>query len=477
MRVLVTGATGYIGGRLVPTLVAQGHDVRVLVRDASRVPKQSEGWEGVEVVEGDLLDAASLAPALAGMEAAYYLVHSMGDAKSFEELELRAADNFVAAAKDAGVRHVLYLGGLQPPGEARQHLRSRAEVGRRLAALPLTEFQAGPVVGSGSASFEIVRYLTERLPVMLTPRWVDHRVDPIAIRDVLTYLTRALETGPLGVVPIGSGAIRFRDMMEGYARVRGLRRRLIVKVPVFAPTLAARWVQFITPVTNRVAVPVIDGMREDLVADTTAARSAFPDVVPMPYEEAVALAIARTEGDLVPTRWSSAHGAAGAATPFSMVDEHNLKREARRVEVAAPPEAAFAVVASLGGKTGWLAWDWAWQVRGAVDRMVGGPGLRRGRRSSKAVRVGDAVDFWRVEAVEPPHLLLLRAEMKVPGKAWLRFEVVPGPDGSTCTLIQTALFEPRGMPGWAYWNVLYPVHRQIFRAMPKAIAKEAVARG
>ncbi len=462
VRILVTGATGYVGGRLVPRLLAAGHDVHVLVRDAGRVVGRS--WSTQVVVhEGDLLDLKTLA-ALPACDAAYYLVHAMGAGGDFESAEAKAAKHFVEAIR---TDHCIYLGGLQPVAEARAHLRSRAETGRILAALPLTEFRAGPIIGSGSASFEMVRYLTERLPVMVTPKWVHRKVRPIAIRDVLSYLEAALDEGPQGIVDIGSEVLTFAQMMQGYAEVRGLRPRWLVPTPVLAPGLAARWVQLVTPVSNRLAIPIIRGMSHDLVGDVGKVHRVFPEIHPIGYAEAVSLALGRIESDDVETRWSNAQGDEG----YELNDWENLKQETRSIHVDASPSKVFRVVSSLGGETGWLAWQWAWRLRGAVDRMVGGPGLRRGRRSRTRMVPGDAVDFWRVEAVEEDRLLRLRAEMRLPGKAWLQFETVPHEGGTLLT--QTALFEPRGVPGILYWMAVYPFHRPLFKAMVKAIAEAA----
>lgn len=461
VHVLVTGANGYIGGRLVPRLLDAGHQVRVMVRDASRI--EGFAWShDVDVHIGDVTDPSSLDGCCDGIDAAYYLIHRMTDSKDFQEEDRLAAWAFAKAAKGT---HIIYLGGLQPKGDASAHLASRAEVGQELAVGPITEFRAGPVIGSGSASFEMTRYLTERLPVMVTPKWVRNDVQPIAVRDVLAYLVAALDVEPAGIVDIGGEVLPFRQMMHRYARIRGLRR-LIMPVPVLAPTLAGRWVQFITPIPNKLAIPLLAGIVHPVTADVTRARELFPQIEPLGYDDAVRLALQRMADDEVETRWSGAgdHG-------FVLTDWENLKQESRSVYVDATPEQVFAVVASLGGERGWLAWNWAWRLRGAMDRMVGGPGLRQGRRSRRTLRIGERVDFWRVEALEPGRLLRLRAEMKLPGKAWLQFETEPEDGGARLT--QTALYEPRGLFGPSYWWAVYPVHRPLFAAMTRAIAKEA----
>lgn len=466
MRVLVTGATGYIGGRLVPRLLEAGHEVRVLVRDLRRVPSGTFP-AAAEVVVGDLTRPETLAEALDGVEAAYYLVHSMSAGDGFAERDRRAAENFAAAGRD--LERVVYLGGLLPEGSASEHLTSRAEVGRVLAAaLPVTELRAGPIIGSGSASFEMVRYLTERLPVMVAPRWIDNPVQPIAVRDVLEYLVRALDRPPLGVVEVGgSDRPTFREMMEGYAEVRGLRRT-ILPVPVLAPALAARWIGLVTPIPNRLAVPIVEGIVRPVVADTTAAEAAFPGIRPMRYRDAVARALRDVEEGRVRTRWS---GSLEGEAAVEWTDREGLVREERTLPVEAPAEQVYEAFSRLGGERGWPAVGWAWRLRGVVDKLLGGPGLRRGRRDPRKLAVGEAVDFWRVEEVEPGRRLRLRAEMRLPGRGWLEWKVEPRPGGSV--LRQTAWFAPRGLPGVLYWYGLYPLHAVVFGRLARALAEEA----
>lgn len=468
MRVLVTGATGYIGGRLIPLLLERGHRVRVLVRDASRI--HGRPWaDAVEVAVGDLERPETLPAALAGVDAAYYLVHSMYAGADFARRDRQAAQAFVQAARD--VSHTLYLGGLLPRGSGvSDHLGSRAEVGAILrAGLPATEFRAGPIIGSGSASFEMVRYLTERLPVMVAPRWILNEVQPIAIRDILSYLLAALDRGPSGVVEVGADRLPFVQMMHGYARARGLKR-VIAPVPVLAPRLAALWIGLVTPIPNRLAVPLVEGMVHPVLADTTRARELFPEIHPIPYREAVERALGVIRENRVETRWS---GALGDAPRFYLKDREGLIREVRTEKVPVPPERAFRAFSSLGGERGWRVWNPLWQIRGLMDRALGGPGLRRGRRHPTELLPGEALDFWRVEAVEPPFLLRLRAEMKVPGKAWLQFEAVPEEGGTR--IVQTALFAPRGLAGFLYWYLLYPIHRWIFSDLVRAVAQDACA--
>lgn len=471
MRILVTGATGYIGGRIIPHLLEQGHDVTVLVRDPRRFHTSRE-VANLHVVQGDLLSPETLVQGLHGFDAAYYLVHSMMAGHAFETRDEQAAANFGKAASDC--RHVIYLGGLQPPATSSRHLRSRAETGEVLAryfAGRVTEFRAGPIIGSGSASFEMVRYLSERLPVMITPRWVRTEVSPIAVGDVLEYLCQALATGPLGTLDIGMPPMPFVEMMQQYARVRGLKRRRLIITPLLAPGLAARWVGLVTPIPNRLAVPLVQGMTQPLRADTRRASEVFPDITPMPYEEAIRRALSKLETQVVETRWSDALGNGKA---FELVDEEGLIREVRRVHAPVPPEALFRAFTGIGGDRGWLVWNALWRVRGVLDKLAGGPGLRRGRRDPHTLREGDPVDFWRVERIESPSRLRLRAEMRLPGRAWLQWETAPGETPGTSVLTQTALFEPMGVWGALYWYALYPIHLFIFSDLAKAIVAEAV---
>ncbi len=485
MRILVTGATGYIGGRLVPRLLEAGHGVRVLVRDAD--PIRGRPWErDVEVVRGDLLRSGTLGAAVAGVDAAYYLVHSMVGGDDFAARDRQAAGNFVAACRAAGgdgPRHVVYLGGLMPAAKKvhSHHLKSRAETGRVLAdGLPgrVTEFRAGPIIGSGSASFEMVRYLTERLPVMVTPRWIYTKVQPIAVRDVLAYLVAALDAGPHGVVDIGGEVLTFKQMMLGVAEARGLWR-MILATPFLAPKLAARWVGLVTPIPNALAVPLVAGVTQDLVADPARSRSLFPQIEPIAYGQAVRLALAKIRTGAVETRWSDAPVTAGVERVIE--DREGVARDQRNTSTNVPAEYVFRAVCSIGGDNGYHAFNWAWWLRGLLDRMIGGPGLRRGRRHPTELREGDALDFWRVEEVRAPHagdpdappgLLRLRAEMRLPGLAWLQWEIEPR--GEKTLLRQSALFEPRGLPGTLYWYALLPAHGQIFPRMLRAL--EGVAR-
>lgn len=476
-RILVTGATGYIGGRLVPRLLDAGWQVRCLVRDAARL--SGRPWHRqVETATGDCLQAGTLPNAMSGVSVAYYLVHSMSGGHDFEHRDLEAARNFSRAAKQAGVQRIIYVGGLgDPASDLSQHLRSRQQTGDALreSGVPVTEFRAAVIVGSGSLSFEIIRYLTERLPVMICPRWLYTRAQPIAIRNVLEYLAAVLET-PESIGRIieigGADVLTYGDMLRGYARARGLRRWL-VPVPVLTPRLSSYWVHLVTPVPAAIAQPLIQGLRNDVVVRDDLARRLFPNIKPLNYDTAVRLALANLERGHVETAWCDAIASSqGDLVPVQLATQEGMILERRQRPVAAPATTVFQSFSRLGGKTGWLYMDWAWQIRGAVDRLIGGVGLRRGRRDPREVRVGDAVDFWRVEAVEPDRALRLRAEMKVPGRAWLEFRVEPRGSNSSA-LSQTAFFAPRGLTGLLYWYVLYPVHSFIFSGLAERIAQQA----
>ena len=467
MRILVTGGTGYIGGRLIGLLLESGHRVRVLVRDARRV--LGRPWiDLVEVIEADLLQPDSLPAALADIEVAYYLVHSMLGGDEFARFDRQAADNFVAAAQ--ALRHVIYLGGLLPQGPVSDHLGSRAEVGDILrAGLPATEFRAGPIVGSGSASFEIVRYLSERVPFFLAPPGVRNAVQPIGVSDMLEYLVASLDCGPQGIVEVGCDRQSFAGMLQGYARVRQLRRP-IREMPLMRPSFCAHMVSWLTPVPLSLAAPLLEGVAHQVVADTSRAEEIFPQIIPLTYRQAVEEALTRTQENQVETSW---RGAQSGSLVSQRVDQEGLYRARCVHDVQAPPEAVFHQFCSLGGDQGYKVWNWAWRLRGWIDQWIGGPGLRRGRRHPHELQPGEAMDVWRAEVVEPPYKLVLQAEMKLPGRAWLIFEASPQPDGQTTRLTITALMEPHGIPGWLYWWSTYPYHRFGFRQLARVLGREA----
>jgi uncharacterized protein YbjT (DUF2867 family) len=472
MRVLVTGATGYIGGRLVPRLRECGYQVRCFARAAQRL--RGRFGDGVEIAEGDVKDEASLSRALRGCDAAYYLVHSMGSTDSFANADREAARGFGAAARAAGVATIVYLGGLGDDRDSlSMHLRSRHEVGDvlRSSGVRVIEFRAALIIGSGSISFEMMRYLTERLPVMIAPKWVTTRCQPIGVNDVLAYLIAALEgrTQEHAIYEIGGAdVLSYRDMMLRYAAIRDLKRRIII-VPFFTPQLSSYWVHLVTPISARLAQPLIRGLYNEVVVRDSAATRDFPEIVPNGFDDAVRRALERGAG--AETTWFDAFDLHALPTDFAGVKEGMLI-DMRVRNAAASPERVAQVFSSLGGRRGWLSADALWQFRGWLDRVAGGVGLRRGRRSPSELRVGDALDFWRVEAYEPGRLLRLRAEMKLPGRAWLQFEAEPRTNGAA-TLRQTAFFEPRGLMGFLYWYGVALFHEWVFGRMATRIVREA----
>ena len=472
--VLVTGATGYVGGRLLKELAAHGESVRCLARS----PKYLVGrvQPGTEVVKGDVLDPSSLDQAFIGVHTAYYLVHSLGTPGDFETIEIQGARNFAAAAKKAGVRRVIYLGGLcndqQPDLSA--HLKSRCRVGDELRkhGVLTIEFRASVIIGSGSISFELIRSLVRRLPVMVTPRWVSVAAQPIAISDVIHYLFAALDldvarhrTYEIG----GRDQMTYGDLMREYARVRGLRRWMVA-VPVLTPRLSSLWLNLVTPVYARIGRKLIDGMTTPSVVRDDAALRDFP-IRPLSVHEAIEQALRNEDREFVETHWAGALSSVGPVRSWGGVSFRNRIVDARDIPTTASPEEAFAPVRRIGGATGWYYGNWLWRLRGFLDRLVGGVGMGRGRRDSESLRVGDVVDCWRVESYDPPRRVTLAAEMKLPGRAWLQFDVEPDGDGSR--IRQTALYDPVGLSGILYWYLLYPVHKLVFAGMLRNIARAA----
>lgn len=478
-KCLVTGVTGYIGGRLVPYLLDRGYSVKVLSRDAGRL--QGRRWiEDVEVCEADVLEPDSLKGIMEGVDVAYYLIHSMSGNENadFHERDIKAARNFGEEAERQQVKRIIYLGGLgSDQDRLSKHLKSRQQTGKTLreSGVPVTEFRAAIVVGSGSKSFEMIRYLTERVPVMICPKWVYSKVQPIAIRNVLQYLVTAIEKPNTKneIIEIGGkDVMTYAEMMKTYARINGLKR-ILMPVPVLTPKLSSYWVHWMTPIPASLAKPLIEGLKNDVVVRDEKARELFPEIDPIGYEKAVRLAIRRIDTQDVETTWNDALlSSKGDERPVVLESKQGLNIERRMRIVDAGNEQVFKTFTGLGGEKGWLAFEWAWKLRGILDRMVGGVGFRRGRRSPEELRVGDALDFWRVEAIKENRLLRLRAEMKVPGKAWLEFQAQPA-NGNGTRLIQTAYFEPKGLFGLLYWYGLYPVHSLIFSSMIEHITKEA----
>ena len=480
MRCGVLGATGYIGGRLVPELLAAGHEVVCVARRPAKLTAQP--WaDAVEVVEGDALDLDSLRRAFEGVDAVYHLVHAMGDEDDFARAERSAAANVRDAAAASGVGHIIYLGGLgdDDDPDLSPHLRSRHEVGRTLGAgpVPTTEVRAAIIIGSGSASFEMLRSLVEVLPVMVTPRWVTGtRCQPVAIRDVLHALVALLDHVPEGAVVRdigGAEVMTYRQLMDVYARVAGLPRRVILPVPVLTPWLSSHWVNLVTALPIGLARPLIESQVNDVVVRPDHDIRQVIDLAPMGAETAIGNALSRIKDLAIDTRWTDA-GRARPADPAPGDPDWSggtLLVDERTVTTPLTAAAVMAEVCAIGGDRGWHAAEWAWRVRGLADELIGGPGMRRGRRHPTELRVGDAVDFFRVDQLEPGRLLRLRAEMKVPGEAWLEWRATPTDDGTTVT--QRALFHPRGLLGRAYWYALVPAHAVIFSRMLAGILDAA----
>ncbi|RSN60419.1 DUF2867 domain-containing protein [Amycolatopsis sp. WAC 04182] len=481
MRCVVLGATGYVGGRLVPQLLDAGHEVRVVARSPEKVAE--EPWrDRVEVERGDVTDPASIETALTDCEVVYYLVHSLAR-KDFVDVDREGARTVAEAAKTAGARRLVYLGGIVPDDEELSpHLASRAEVGRVLldSGVPAVVLQAAVIIGSGSASFEMLRYLTERLPAMVTPRWVRNRIQPIAIRDVLHYLVHAAELPAEvnGAFDIGGpDVLTYLDMMRRYAVVAGLPRRAVVPVPVLTPWLSAQWVNLVTPVPKSIAVPLIESLVHEVVCHdhSIAEHIPDPDAGLTHYEHAVELALTRIRNADVPTRWSDASSAAAPSDPLPSDPDWaggTVYEDQRAQRTDASPEALWDVIESIGGEHGWYSFPLAWSVRGWADRLVGGVGLRRGRRDPRRLHLGEALDWWRVEYLDRPRLLRLRAEMKLPGRAWLELGVESDEDGRT-VYRQRAVFEPHGLAGHAYWKGIAPFHGVVFGGMVRNITGAA----
>lgn len=476
-RVLVTGATGYIGGRLVPRLLAEGYAVRCLVRSPRKL--EARVWNQhprVEIVTGDANDRANVSAAMAGCSAAYYLIHSMmavGPEYRLRDREM--AETFAQAAADCGVQRIIYLGGLGETGAGlSEHLTSRREVEHALAStdVPVTTFRAAMIIGSGSASFEILRYLVERLPIMITPRWVSTESQPIAVRNVLHYLVACLKTPEtIGrTLDIGGpNIVTYAQLMHLMSELRGLGQRVILPVPVLTPKLSSLWIHLVTPLSHRIARPLAEGLRNRVVCRDDTAAKLMPQRL-FTAREAIEAALGKVAAWEVETSWSDAGVIPG--DPDWAGGKVYVDR--RVADVQASPSETFRAVCRIGGGQGYYAADWLWRLRGWMDRMVGGPGLRRSRRDPEHVDYGEALDFWRVTGLIPDRKLELRAEMKLPGEALLEFEIQPGKQASAaCQLIQTARFKPKGLLGLAYWYAVLPLHGIVFSGMLGGIQRTA----
>ena len=474
--ILVTGATGYVGGRLVPRLLEAGYRVRCLVRDPNRL--QGRPWlKRVEVATGDALVPGTLTEAMRDVSVAYYLIHGKQGGQIHANRDLEVARNFAEAAGEAGLERIIYLGELvDPTTNLSPYLRARHETGYilRQSHVPVTEFRAGMIVGSGSALFEMVRYLTEREPVLICPAWFFSQAQPIAIRDVLSYLIEALRT-PESVgrlIEIGGPTrLTYADMLLGYAKERKLKR-ILIRTPFYAPRLSAYWVHMVTPIHWRMVLPLIEGLRARLIVRDATARKLFPQIKPIDFQTAAHLALGRIQRDNVETSWSDALvTVSGDVKPYQWTTEEGMFIETRQQLLDLSPEAVFRSYTGIGGERGWLYMDWAWGIRGWLDKAVGGVGLRRGRRHPDEIRAGEALDFWRVEEVEKNRCLRLRAEMKLPGKAWLQFESEPQ-EGKTLLTV-TAYFAPYGLFGLLYWYAMWPFHKFIFDGLTRRVASRA----
>ena len=480
-RILVTGASGYVGGRLVTALLNEDLPVRINVRDKKKISGQS--WaDAVEVAVGNATSFSEMKSALAGIHTAFYLLHSIGVGSDFDELEASMARNFAKAAEASGVKQIVYLGGIANDEKQSKHLASRARTGEELrsTSVPVLELRAGIIIGSGSASFEMLRHLTHRLPIMTTPKWVSNRTHPIAIRDVLWYLTKAakLEKPVAGIYDIGGPEIlSYAEMMQKFAKCSGLRRRWIIRVPVLTPKLSSLWIGFVTPVPTRLARPLIGSLINETVADP---KKAIDAIIPKPPEglidvtNAINLALSRTTSNQVETRWSDA---TVITAPWQKAQSDPdwagevTHRDKREVLTDAPINCVWQSIEQIGGETGWYGADFLWWARGMLDRIVGGVGLRRGRRDPKHLRVGDSLDFWRVEVVEKEKILRLYAEMILPGKAWLEFRIERV--GDKTRIIQEETFSPRGLGGQLYWYAILPLHAFVFPTMLRNIVRSS----
>lgn len=482
-RVLVTGASGYVGGRLVPRLLDAGREVRVIGRSAARL----KGWQwsdSVDIVEGDLADRDAVRAAVQGMDAVVFLVHAMAGGSGFAEREAEMATLMSEEAGRAGVGRIVYLSGLHPDAEKlSEHMASRERVAEilREGAVPTAVVQAATVIGAGSASFEIIRHLSDRLPFMPAPKWVNNKIEPVAIDDVLHYL-EACVTAPTpidGTYEIGSGerTLRFRDLLTQYAEVAGLPKRRVIALPIPAPALSGIWIGLITPIPFGLARPLAESMQHDAVTHGTPLSDVVPppEGGPMPYRAAVAAALESQRTGTLASTWSD-----DSVTPASLLPAdpdwagttvYTDVREARDPDVRA--DALWEVIEGIGGVNGWYSPRILWRVRGVMDRLVGGYGLRRGRRDAKRLRVGDAVDWWRVESIAPGSELTLRAEMRVSGRAWLQLSVEDEDEGVAYR--QRAIFMPEGLRGRLYWWAIVPFHALVFPTMARKIMARARA--
>jgi uncharacterized protein YbjT (DUF2867 family) len=471
-RVLITGATGYIGRRLKNKLLSNHNlKLRLFVRNARKVRERVK--QSVEIVEGDTFHREHLAKALENIEVAFYLIHSMGADQDFKNLDRISAENFRDACIEAGVKKIIYLGGLGVKETASKHLLSRIETGEILSSRPedITTiwFRAGVIIGSGSASFEMIRNLAQKLPVMITPRWVNTKTQPIAVDDVLSYLEEAVSLENTGntVVDIGADIMSFREMMVAAGRAMGLKR-FIIPVPVLSPRLSSYWLVLITTVPFKMAAALVDGLKSETVQQNDNAALLFPTIKPMSFVHAVQHAIDEIEKDQVISRWCDSSSGEACDVIYQDDPSSAIIRDRRVVEFGdIPPAKVYQSILSIGGKKGWHKYHFLWQIRGAMDKAVGGYGLSRGRRNPQELRIGDALDFWKVADLKENKRVLLLAQMKLPGRAWLEFII----EGSQ--LIQTAHYYPNGLWGRLYWYATNPFHNLVFQDLAEKIVEQA----
>ncbi len=472
-QILLTGATGYVGGRLLSALQATGASIKCLTRK----PEYLEGRVSPETIvcQGDILDQKSLAKSLQDVDTAYYMIHAIGSAKNFEDQEIQGANNFAQAAKEAGVRRIIYLGGLgNRESEQSQHLRSRHKVGDilRASGLQVIELRASIIIGSGSLSFEMIRSLTEHLPVMIMPKWVQTMAQPIGINDVIHYLLATLEikTEKNEIIDIGGpDQLTYGDLIREYATQRNLRR-FFIRVPFLTPRISSLWLGLITPLYARIGRALIESIKSPTIIENNRAKELF-SIKPTGASEAIRAALANEDRAYAETHWSDSIASTGLSTHNGKSHFGNRLIDHREQLTKASSFAVFSAIERLGGSNGWYAFNHLWQIRGFFDLLVGGVGMRRGRPQGRPLRPGDPLDFWRIESIVPNRELKLFAEMKLPGRAWLCFEIKKEENGTRIT--QTALFDPIGLFGLLYWYSVYPLHNLVFKGMLQAITHTA----
>ena len=474
-KILVTGATGYVGGRLIPKLLENKYQIRALVRNPERL-KNKSWYNQVEIYKGNVLDQESISGLFRDIDTAYYLIHSMGGYENFEKTDLIAANTFGTAAKNEELKKIIYLGGLaEDKNNLSKHLKSRHDTGRELSkhGINVIEFRANVIVGSGSLSFEMIRNLTERIPVMICPKWVYTKTQPIAISNILEYLINTLNTKlPINqIIEIGGkDVLTYGDMIKRYAEVRNLKR-LLVPVPVLTPKLSSYWVHWTTPLSANITKPLVEGLKNESIVKKNIGQKYFPEIKLLSYKDSVKEAMSSFNNQSIETSWSdSLSSSKGNDNSVNSFIKEGMIVENRIIEIKKNNTVIFNVILSIGGENGWLYANFLWIIRGYIDLMVGGVGLRRGRRNPTELKQGDALDFWRVEKIINNKLLRLKAEMKLPGKAWLEYEIIE--EKYNCRLIQKAYFMPTGLLGLFYWYALYPIHKIIFRGLIRTIKKE-----